>query len=85
MSGTTDPLSIRQQRHRLLAALPDPAGRREIRLSAGYTLADFGEALGVTPSTVLGWEQGRTPSRFVLRDYLRLLDQLQSTARGEGR
>jgi transcriptional regulator with XRE-family HTH domain len=47
-----------------LAPRDVPAQVRFARLRLGLTQAQFAELLGVNPSTVLRWEQGRTmPSR----------------------
>jgi DNA-binding XRE family transcriptional regulator len=59
------------------AQLPPVAARREIRCTARATLRDLADELGVSPMTVLRWEQGRTVPRLAHAiAYRRLLDQL---------
>lgn len=62
--------------------LPTPAVRRTIRRRAGAPLREMGKALGVSPMTVLRWEQGATEPRLENAiAYRRLLDALQEATR----
>lgn len=47
---------------------------REIRLAAGLTLREVGEAVGVAPSTVFRWEAGQRTPRAAAARYLALLE-----------
>ncbi|MYW62536.1 helix-turn-helix domain-containing protein [Streptomyces sp. SID8379] len=59
------------------AELPDAQARRELREQAGLSMAQVARALGVSPSTVGGWETGRrAPSGEVRTRYAYLLDGL---------
>ncbi|MYT72363.1 MULTISPECIES: helix-turn-helix transcriptional regulator, partial [unclassified Streptomyces] len=59
------------------AELPDIAARRALREQAGLSKAQVARALGVSPSTVGGWETGRRdPSGEVRTKYAYLLDGL---------
>jgi DNA-binding transcriptional regulator YiaG len=85
ISCSNDPMRNNQnllptlsERSTLLQQLPTPQQRRVIRERSGHTLREFGDALGVTSTTVLGWEQGRSPSRHVLQRYVELLEGLGS-------
>ena len=46
------------------ARLPSPAERARIRKQSGATLKDFADELGVTPMTVLRWEEGQVRPRL---------------------
>ncbi len=58
--------------------LPDPAERRELRERAHLAKARVAEALGVSPSTVSGWEAGRDPVGEMRKRYAYLLDGLRA-------
>ncbi|KAB8163023.1 helix-turn-helix domain-containing protein [Streptomyces sp. 3MP-14] len=58
------------------AALPEPHVRRDLRERAGLSKAQVARALGVSPSTVTGWEAGRDPVGEVRTKYAYLLDGL---------
>ncbi|GAA3487723.1 helix-turn-helix domain-containing protein [Streptomyces cremeus] len=58
------------------AALPGPGVRRELRERGHLSRAQVAKALGVSPSTVSGWESGRDPSGEVRTRYAYLLDGL---------
>ncbi|MEU5163827.1 helix-turn-helix transcriptional regulator [Streptomyces sp. NPDC020875] len=58
------------------AALPDPDVRRELRERAHLSKAQVAKALGVSPSTLSGWESGRDPSGETRTKYAYLLDGL---------
>ncbi|CAM5467887.1 hypothetical protein GCM10010329_31620 [Streptomyces spiroverticillatus] len=58
--------------------LPDPAERRDLRERAHLSKARVAEALGVSPSTVSGWETGRDPVGEVRKRYAYLLDGLRA-------
>ena len=61
--------------------LPSPSLRRAIRLSAGVSLREVGEELGVTAMTILRWERGDAdPRRDRAIAYRLLLDALQDAA-----
>ncbi|WP_425824693.1 helix-turn-helix domain-containing protein [Streptomyces fractus] len=57
-------------------ALPDAEVRRSLRERAGASKAQVARALGVSPSTVSGWETGRDPSGEVRAKYAYFLDGL---------
>lgn len=60
------------------AQLPPAEVRRGIRCTAKATLRDFAEELGVSPMTVLRWEQGKVEPRMEHAiAYRRLLDQVR--------
>jgi transcriptional regulator with XRE-family HTH domain len=65
-----------------VAAARLPAGpiRRSIRLAARVTLREMADELGVTPMTVLRWEQGVEPHRERAIRYREVLDQLREIA-----
>jgi transcriptional regulator with XRE-family HTH domain len=71
------PLKIAKA-HRLLKT----AAARELRISAGLSLADVAEGVGVTAGAVHAWEHGRYLPRgdHAVR-YARLLADLESLAR----
>lgn len=59
------------------ALLPEPAERERLRRAGGLSRADIAGALGVTTSTVTGWETGRSvPARERRAAYARLLEGL---------
>ena len=57
-------------------ALPEAQVRRDLREGAGLSKAQVARALGVSPSTVAGWETGRDPSGELRAKYAYLLDGL---------
>ncbi len=57
-------------------ALPEAQVRRDLRERAGLSKAQVARALGVSPSTVTGWERGRDPSGELRAKYAYLLDSL---------
>ncbi|MFD3518679.1 helix-turn-helix domain-containing protein [Streptomyces sp. NPDC058657] len=61
-----------------LAPLPTPEVRRELRERAHLSKAQVARALGVSPSTVTGWETGRDPVGEIRQKYAYLLDGLQT-------
>ncbi|WP_329126662.1 helix-turn-helix domain-containing protein [Streptomyces sp. NBC_01465] len=63
---------------RLEAALPPAAERRLLREGLGLAQAQVAEALGVSPSTVRGWEAGREPAGEIRTKYAYLLDGLRA-------
>ncbi|MGW1836847.1 helix-turn-helix domain-containing protein [Streptomyces sp. NPDC002067] len=58
------------------AHLPDAATRRTLREQAGLSKAQVARTLGVSPSTVTGWESGRDPAGATRAKYAYLLDGL---------
>nr|WP_037578205.1 helix-turn-helix transcriptional regulator [Phaeacidiphilus oryzae] len=57
--------------------LPPPAVRRQLREDAGLSRPQVAGALGIHPSTLAGWEAGRTePPTAKRAAYLRLLEGL---------
>ncbi|MET9414629.1 helix-turn-helix transcriptional regulator [Streptomyces klenkii] len=58
------------------AGLPAPGVRRELREQARLSKAQVARALGVSPSTVAGWEDTRDPSGELRTRYAYLLDGL---------
>ena len=57
--------------------LPSPAECRDIRCSAGLTLAQLGAEIGVSAAAVRLWETGsRFPRGSHLKSYVRLLDEI---------
>ncbi|MEV1092362.1 helix-turn-helix transcriptional regulator [Streptomyces microflavus] len=57
-------------------ALPEAQVRRDLRERAGLSKAQVARTLGVSPSTVAGWETGRDPSGELRTKYAYLLDGL---------
>jgi DNA-binding transcriptional regulator YiaG len=57
--------------------LPPSGRRRRIRQEAGASLRDIARALGVSPMTVLRWEEGVQPKRAHAIAYRQLLDALE--------
>lgn len=49
---------------------------RQVRVSAGLSLAEVGREVGVCPSTVFYWERGRIPRGEAAVRYARLIMQL---------
>lgn len=63
------------------AQLPPVEERRRIRLATGATLREFAGELGVSPMTVLRWEQGKVEPRLKHRvAYSQLLRALAEVA-----
>lgn len=60
------------------AGLPAPARRQELRELARLSKAQVARALGVSPSTVAGWESGRDPVGEIRTKYAYLLDGLSA-------
>src|SRR5438046_2872809 len=60
------------------AELPAPEVRRDLREQAGLSKAQVARTLGVSPSTVTGWEGGRDPVGGVRTKYAYLLDGLSA-------
>ncbi|MFG2630342.1 helix-turn-helix domain-containing protein [Streptomyces sp. NPDC048473] len=58
------------------AELPAAEARRELRERARLSKAQVARALGVSPSTVSGWESGRDPAGEIRNKYAYLLDGL---------
>ncbi|MCF3105341.1 helix-turn-helix domain-containing protein [Streptomyces roseoverticillatus] len=58
------------------AHLPASEVRRDLRERAGLSKAQVARALGVSPSTVAGWESGRDPVGEIRTKYAYLLDGL---------
>ncbi|MEV6146550.1 helix-turn-helix transcriptional regulator [Streptomyces sp. NPDC051992] len=58
------------------AELPPPDVRRELRERARLSKAQVARTLGVSPSTVGGWENGRDPADEIRTKYAYLLDGL---------
>ncbi|MCD9145711.1 helix-turn-helix domain-containing protein [Streptomyces albireticuli] len=66
------------------AELPSPQRRRELREQARLPKAQVARALGVSPSTVTGWESGgRAPSGELRAQYAYLLDGLAAKLTAE--
>ncbi|MFF1481052.1 helix-turn-helix domain-containing protein [Streptomyces sp. NPDC058301] len=59
------------------AALPAPEQRLRLREAARLSKAQVARALGVSPSTVTGWETGRDPSGELRTRYAYLLEGLR--------
>ncbi|WP_086867715.1 helix-turn-helix domain-containing protein [Streptomyces viridochromogenes] len=60
------------------AQLPTPDLRRSLRERAGLSKAQVARALGVSPSTVGGWETGRDPAGDTRTKYAYLLEGLSA-------
>ena len=59
--------------------LPEPSERRTLRSDAGRTLAEVGEAVGVSASAVSRWERGkRKPQRSHRMAYVAVLRDLEA-------
>ncbi|UKY47398.1 helix-turn-helix domain-containing protein [Streptomyces inhibens] len=65
------------------AGLPAPDARRELRERARLSKAQVARALGVSPSTVGGWESGREPVGETRTKYAYLLDGLSAKLAAE--
>ena len=58
-------------------ALSSSGAARSIRIAAGLSLREVGDALDVSPSTILRWERGeRTPRAAGAERYGLLLEDL---------
>ncbi len=73
-----------REKIRNLRALPVPEERRRLRVTAGLSLQDIANSVGVTRATVYRWENGlRVPSKDHIADYLAVLSviahELQDT------
>jgi DNA-binding transcriptional regulator YiaG len=60
--------------------LPPADERHGIRVAAGLSLREVGEALGVSHTAVSDWERGATPRERQRVVYGRLLDELRRLA-----
>ncbi|MFI6644770.1 helix-turn-helix domain-containing protein [Streptomyces sp. NPDC050504] len=60
------------------AELPAPADRVRLRETARLSKAQVARALGVSPSTIGGWEAGREPTGEIRTKYAYLLDGLRA-------
>ena len=60
------------------AELPPCQVRRELRERARLSKAQVARALGVSPSTLSGWESGRDPAGEIRTKYAYLLDGLNA-------
>ncbi|KFF98869.1 hypothetical protein IQ62_22190 [Streptomyces scabiei] len=60
------------------AELPPCHVRRELREQARLSKAQVARALGVSPSTLSGWESGRDPAGEIRTKYAYLLDGLNA-------
>ncbi|MFC0602916.1 helix-turn-helix transcriptional regulator [Streptomyces palmae] len=58
------------------AELPSPQVRQQLRERARLSKAQVARTLGVSPSTIAGWETGRDPTGEVRTKYAYLLDGL---------
>ncbi|MEU9602038.1 helix-turn-helix transcriptional regulator [Streptomyces sp. NPDC048109] len=65
------------------AELPPCQVRRELRERARLSKAQVARALGVSPSTLSGWESGRDPAGEVRTKYAYLLDGLNAKLTNE--
>ncbi|MDX2802317.1 helix-turn-helix domain-containing protein [Streptomyces scabiei] len=71
----------------LLAGAPDPTPlppaerRRQLRDEIGLSRAEVARALGVSPSTLGGWETGRDPSGKLREQYAYFLTQAEEKIR----
>lgn len=64
-----------------MAKLPPPSARRSIRKRARASLRDMAQELGVSPMTVLRWEQGESePWLSHAVAYRQLLDALSEAS-----
>jgi transcriptional regulator with XRE-family HTH domain len=63
--------------------LPPPEERRRLREAAGLAGTNLAAQIGVSPTTVYGWEQGRNPSGLLREAYARALTQLVETTERE--
>jgi transcriptional regulator with XRE-family HTH domain len=60
------------------APLPPASERRALREGLGLSQAQIAQALGMSPSTVRGWESGREPTGEIRAKYAYLLDGLRA-------
>ncbi|MFD5430503.1 helix-turn-helix domain-containing protein, partial [Streptomyces sp. NPDC127084] len=58
--------------------LPSPELRRRLREDTGLSRAQVARAVGVSASTMSGWEAGREPSGAVRERYAYFLEQAQA-------
>jgi transcriptional regulator with XRE-family HTH domain len=65
------------------APLPLPAERRRLRVDAGLAGTSLAAQIGVSPTTVYGWEQGRNPSGLLREAYAKALSQLAAATEEE--
>ncbi|WP_415952962.1 helix-turn-helix domain-containing protein [Streptomyces sp. KLOTTS4A1] len=65
------------------AALPPAAERRRLREALGLSRPQVAEVLGVSASTVGGWESGRDPSGEIRTKYAYLLERVRTKLAGE--
>lgn len=63
--------------------LPPPEERRALRESLRLSRTQVAQALGVSPSTVGGWESGRDPSGEVREKYAYFLDGARARLRAD--
>ncbi|MGH4033359.1 helix-turn-helix domain-containing protein [Actinomycetota bacterium Odt1-20B] len=63
------------------AELPSPQRRRELREGLGLSRAQVAGALGVSPSTVGGWETGRDPAGGIRDKYAYFLEGAEAKLR----
>ncbi|WP_449352744.1 helix-turn-helix domain-containing protein [Streptomyces shaanxiensis] len=61
--------------------LPSAAERRQLRDELGLSRAQVARALGVSPSTLAGWEAGRDPGGEIREKYAYFLRQAQEKVR----
>ncbi|MGP4088763.1 helix-turn-helix domain-containing protein [Streptomyces sp. KR55] len=75
----------------LLEAVPEPTAlppaerRRQLREELGLPRAQVARALGVSPSTLGGWESGRDPSGELRAKYAYFLEQAEAKAKVRAR
>jgi transcriptional regulator with XRE-family HTH domain len=62
--------------------LPSPEVRRRLREDLGLSRAQVARAVGVSASTVSGWEAGRSPGGEARERYAYFLEQAQATLTG---
>lgn len=80
----TDPAALIERIERTKASrLPSPYQRRRLRIAAGMTLKDVGEAVGTArPGTVQSWERGTNPRGERLIRYAELLRSIEEALSG---
>ncbi|MGW6912090.1 helix-turn-helix domain-containing protein [Streptomyces sp. NPDC054940] len=76
-----DPIDALLAGARRQADLPPAEQRRALRQALNLSRAQVAQALGVSPSTVGGWEQGRDPSGEIREKYAYFLDGAQERLR----
>jgi DNA-binding transcriptional regulator YiaG len=70
---------------RVQRGLPPADERKRIRESAGVSIRQLAEALGVSPMAPIRWEQGATPrDPRVAIEYVQLLIELRRLAANGG-